>query len=298
MANEIPIRQNDPELLRLLLVSWRLYGQAKLAMVVQVTLVVIVPLGLIVLEQLRPGSEAAIAALSVGIAILDVLLLDRLRNALQRRAASVQELFDSRLFCLAWPELRAKRPDNEDIEYLSRGAIPDRLRNWYSPAILPLAPAVAVVLCQRSNCRWDSQLRRYFRTSLLLMASALLVGVAVVGVVRDVTFADLVLSLLVPVTPVALWGIREAYRQDEAADRAERLKDFGDDLWRQLISKAGPAPGRAMDSRAFQDAILEHRQRSPMVFDWFYLLLRGSFEKQMHFSVEQMAQEAIDAGLT
>jgi hypothetical protein len=103
-------------------------------------------------------------------------------------------------------------------------------------------------------------------------------------------------SLLTPVLPLILWGIREVRLQREAADRSDRLKSFGDQLWGQVMQHTLNDDAMRVQSRKFQDEIFQRRSRSPLVFNWFYFLFRNRFESQMQNSAADMAEQARSAG--
>jgi hypothetical protein len=297
MANGIPVRQNEQHSLDLLAAQWKLYGRAKWAAGLQVGLVVVLPAALLVAVNAVSSLKPVAAAVSLAIAVLDAAMLDRWKLRLQRRAATVQELFDCKVMELEWPSVKGRRPDREDVAGLSAGADFGPFRNWYPPAVGDLPLHAARVVCQRSNCRWDSKLRRFFRTLVLGFAIALLLLALAVAVLQDLLFEDFILRWLAPIVPIALWAFREAFRQTEAADRAERLKEFGDDLWARTMAGAESSESISWTSRRLQDELFEHRQRSPLVFDWFYWKLRPSFETQMHSAAEAMVEDAKASGL-
>jgi hypothetical protein len=266
-------------------------------MAIQVALVVLLPLGLVIVEGFFPKIKAGSAALDIVIAVLDAILFVTLKNSFQKKAAAIQETFDCYVFGLDWPELKAEKPDPEDIEELSVNYKADALKDWYPSAIGTLTHHAAVVVCQRSNSRWDAKLRRKYRATLLVFAAIVILSLIVLALSKDLLFHDLVLVVLVPALPVVLWTLREAADQKEAADRADRLKQFGNELWGKILAGSLSGQPAMTQSRVFQDAILEHRQRSPMVFDWFYKFFRKSFEEQMGHSADEMIDQARQKGL-
>jgi hypothetical protein len=297
MANDIPALQNDDKALHYLASQRRLYGRAKVTGACQIALVVCLPLVLVVVEHFVPTFKVFAAATGLVIAILDVALFANLKTAFQKRAAAIQEVFDCHVFRLDWAILRCEKPDPEDIERLSRGADMTLLRDWYPPQVGALQPDAAIVVCQRSNCRWDSQLRSHYRTALWIFAATVILLIVVVALARNLSSQDVVLVLLAPLLPVVLWAIREASQQKEAIDRADRLKAFGDQLWQSLLNGRLAGEASRLQSRLFQDEIMAHRRQSAPVFDWFYRLFRDSLEAQTRYSASTMIAEATARGL-
>jgi hypothetical protein len=127
---------------------------------------------------------------------------------------------------------------------------------------------------------------------------SLILALVVYGVAQNMSLSDLIISVFAPVMPTILWAFREARQQAEAADRIDRLKDFGLKMWQEALSHGLDDHTAYLKSRILQDEILEHRRRSSVLFDWFYKLLRGKFESQMQFGISEMVAKARKAGLS
>ena len=297
MANNIPQQQNEEQALRLLAAQRRLYDWAKIALAIQIMLVVIVPGVLVVLEQFAASLKVWAALAGLTISILDAVLLDPVKAGFRHKAAATQELFDCQVLDLGWSSLKGRKPDREDLHGAATGEKADNLKDWYPPSVGQLPLYVARIICQRSNCSWDSKLRRYYRVALISLTVITGVGIVIWALMKHMLLEDFVLSLLAPVLPFVLWGIREAKQQSEAAKRVDHLKSFGDELWQQAMQKQITPDTAATQSRMFQDEIYEHRRKSPMVFNWFYMLLRDKFESQMTHTAADMINEAHKNGL-
>jgi hypothetical protein len=298
MANSIPQKQNEEKAVRLLASQKRVYGLAKFVLVAQIILVVIVPGILLIAEHFCPRFNAWAAFMGITISAVDAVLLEPVKANLRRKAAVTQELFDCYVLNLEWPLLKTNKPDREDV-YLVEPTTAERekLRDWYPPAVGQLPLYVARIICQRSNCWWDSKQRRFYSIAVVALSAMASVGVLVVALAKNLAFQDFVLSLMAPILPLVLWGIREAREQSEAALRVDQLKRFGDEFWERLINQDLVENAAVNQSRRFQDEIFEHRRQSPMIFDWFYALLRDRFEHQMTQGAAEMIQEAQQKGL-
>jgi hypothetical protein len=299
MANDIDTAENDIRSLRLLLTHNQLYGRAKLVLASQMLFVVAVPGFFLVLQQRYPTLRVWAALYGLGIAIVDVLLLDALKTRLRQRAATVQEQFDCDVLKIPWSELKGgAKPDPEDILIADEtDARIDMFRNWYARDVADVPEHIGRIICQRSNCWWDSRLRRWYRGIILLTVFLLLVIIIVPAVGQNRALSDFILGFLAPALPIILWGIREARAQGEAADRADRLKKFAERLWADTLKAAIDSQAALTLSREFQDEILAHRKQSPLVFDWFYRLFRKPFEQKMSTSVAAMVGEVKRAAL-
>jgi len=297
MAHSISKLQNEESALRRLAAQRHLYGNGKKVQSLQIFLSTVVPVALLIAETSFAPVKAWAALFGISISILDAAFLEPLKDGLRKRAAATQELFDCQVLNLEWPVLKAIRPDPEDIQEASSDFQSPDLRDWYPTEIEKLPLPTARLVCQRSNCWWDSKLRRTYRIALIGILIA--IGFSLIGlaVAFNLTVSDFVLSLMAPSLPLILWMLREAQKQSEAAKRADNLKSFGDNLWKLVLEKKLDADEVTRRSRTFQDAILEHRQKSSVIFDWVYRILKSRFENQMHYGAAEMVMEAEQTGI-
>jgi hypothetical protein len=100
-----------------------------------------------------------------------------------------------------------------------------------------------------------------------------------------------VLRIAAPLSPALLLGNRQFSEQLEAASRVDKLKEHAERLWRDALAGA-PESEISARSRRLQDEILEHRRRSPLVFDAIFKRLRRDFEIRMNHGARELAAEA------
>jgi len=296
MANNIPNRQNEESALRQLAASRRFYGWAKRALAAQLLFVIFIPGCLLVTEMFVPAFKVWAAFIGLLIAIVDIALVDWLKDHFQSKGASVQEVFDCDLFDLRPSALEADLPDREDFYAVPTGPRRNFLENWYPVEVGELPLFVARVACQRTNCWWDAKLRRFYRNGLLALGAITITLIAITALTLHLRFDDVVLALIAPMLPFILWAFRQSREQNEAAKRADRLKLFGDGLWRAVIARRIGPDEAATESRLFQSEIYQRRRRSPMIFDWFYWMFRNRFEEQMQHGAAALVREAKDRG--
>jgi hypothetical protein len=296
MPNNIPQLQNSDRSLRLLVTQRNLYGWAKTVSVIQIILVVALPGILLIIDHLSPACSTWSAFAGVLIAVLDTAAINPIKEHMTEKGAAVQELFDCEVLGLEWPELVTSKPDREDIAINASPKEVSLLKDWYPVIVGGLPHAVGRIICQRSNCWWDGKLRRFYGGGITAFWFVVLVLVGLIAIEEHLTFENFMVSLLTPVLPLILWGIREVRLQREAADRSDRLKSFGDQLWGQVMQHTLNDDAMRVQSRKFQDEIFQRRSRSPLVFNWFYFLFRNRFESQMQNSAADMAEQARSAG--
>lgn len=282
--------QNSADAIALLSAQRRIYREAKLIRQVRalaaVALSTIGPLvGLLVVEA-RP----AIAVIGGGWAIISRLFLQRLEKGKVRRAATVQEQFDSDVLGIPWnATLVGRRVEPELVlEAAAHISVAERqqLRDWYPDAV-GITPTLAALICQRANLTWDVRQRRLLAT-IIGGATVLgfLVGV-VVGWCKGETLQSYVLAILVPSLSAYLLGVDAALEHWENAASKEKLEH---DI-RASLEAASTVVPEWERIRAIQDRIFLLRIVGAAVPDWLYRRLRPRYDVQMLAAAEQWIEK-------
>ena len=89
---------------------------------------------------------------------------------------------------------------------------------------------LARIICQRTNLRYDSQLRRNCGVIIQVVALTLVGALIFSGLAQNLRMTEWVLSLA-PATPFLAWAAREYYRQRDTADLLEDLMKEAKKLW-------------------------------------------------------------------
>lgn len=294
--NDICQIQNQEPQQRLLWARRELYARGKRVLGVQLAFTVIVPILGSVVAIAVPDLRPYVALLSLLIAVLDPTVIDRWHRSLRKTAARLQEQFDTAVLSMQWDEFTAGvRVSREQIHELSvdfntMKSDPE-LVDWYPKAVERLPLHLARIICQRTNLWYDGKLRRLYGYWVLGIGILLTVLLLVIAMASGITVESFVLTVLAPASPIIIWGLREHFRQRDAADRLDRLLGGADRLWERARTGACDAAECAAQSRQFQNAIFDHRSSSPLTFSWIYRLLRSSLETQMNRSADDMVRE-------
>lgn len=136
--SDIDLDQNASENLILLKARQGLYIIAVRWQVAQLLIVVLVPLVGAISSILVPEFKSVFAAMSVGITILDVIVLDRQYRSSIKSAARGAEHFDTAVLQLPWNALSAgAKLQPEDItaaaEVWDRASAKTSIKDWYPP---------------------------------------------------------------------------------------------------------------------------------------------------------------------
>jgi hypothetical protein len=299
-GNNLPAIQNTEPQISLLAAASRIYGRAKRLMAVQFALTVPTALFIALLMAWQPTWKVWLTFLSITIALLDALCLNRALNRFKKRGAVVQQMFDCVVFELPWRPLRCgPRVDSEDIltdaqDHLRDSKTRTRLLDWYPLEVKPLPLSLARLICQRASLWWDLRQRDRVRGALTALLAVLAITIFLVALARGDTVQQMILTVYVPLAPAVLWILREILAQRDAIKADERGLAAVEALWKQAME------GRLADEEALnqsllvQDALFDNRSRSPLVFDWVYRLLRRRKEQQMKFKAEELVKEALE----
>lgn len=283
--NIIKLQDNEPQL-KLLRARTKTYKMATLLMLIQLSLTVILPILGTLLTVFAPEARPFVAAGALVVLLLDISILDRTQKRLLKRAAKICEEFDCIVLQIPWNHfLVGEAVDNEDIHRAatsySHRHNDEALRGWYPEAVAKAPLHLARLICQRTNLRYDSQLRRNYSSVILISIMLVFAGFLIVGLVQNLTVIEWVLSLT-SATPVLSWALREFYRHRDTADQLEELMRAAKKLWDRASAGEVDPETCAISAREFQDAIYSKRVTSPLIIPLVYRLSRPRLEDEMN----------------
>jgi hypothetical protein len=291
MMNTISERQNDAQFQKLLRARQQIYIVAQRYQIARLLLTVAVPFltGLfgIFFQQFRPYAAAG----SVFLTILDVALLERAERAKIRMAALIAEQFDCSLLQIPWNSFIAER--EVDPELIARASgkwsgDASKLIDWYPTAVGKAPLRLARIICQRSNLRFDGELRKFYGNALIGVAISIVLLLMVIGFVEKLSLLDFILTSIVPAAPILVWAFREQFKQRDTAGLIGNIKKEAEAFWDAAIAGAHGEEVWLEKTRVFQDAILAHRRTSPLIFPYIYKVLREQLEAEMNVGADEM----------
>lgn len=296
LRNNIPTQQATDVNRSLLRARHRNYRAAKVTQGLLVLVSIILPvIGVWVGPQI-PETRPYLALASLILLVMETALFDRIQKDRLKRGAKLQEQFDTDVFGLPWNRFVAGTPvEHEDVRRLSAKSLSKKREahflTWYEVCLGRLPLHLARLIGQRTNISYDARLRRRYGGWLLTLT--LLFGVALLytGLYKGLQFPDLIMTLVVPFLPVLTWALRERMQQANAAISLTNLNGEWDKIWTNALGGADAAVLTA-ESRALQDAIYQHRERSPLVFDWVYSIFRSANEEEAHHAAEDLVRKA------
>lgn len=295
MDNGIVSRQNQPDSIRLLAAQRKLYSRVKRFAGWQTLLAVLTPLASAVAVTVEPKLDVWAAFVGIIVALLDTIWLDPRQSALRGLGAKVQEKFDCTVLQLEWnTALAGKPPSPEEIHAAAKNYRTSRgapLENWYPTSLSSIPLYQARVICQRTNCWWDSELRRRYGTWVVSTVVVLVLIVFTLGLVKGMSLQSFVLAVLAPLLPAVQWAARERTRQIETAKESDRLREYSESVWEDIVRGKSLEREIVRCSRELQDGILVRRREGAAIFDWVYRCLRRKQEEQMNVGAQAMLDQ-------
>lgn len=296
--NSIPQQQNQPHQLERLGAFSQLYLQAKRLLALNVVLSVPLAIGWAFAVAVWQPLEVYAALWGLGLTLLTTGVITPHQNALQTTAAKVQQQLDCELFQLECNI--ANPPDPETLykankRYLKREKSYAKLEDWYPPGIAPLPLELARLVCQRTNCWWDSDLRRRYSGWVITLLVLLSVGVLLIGLIGGLTLDKFLLAVIAPLSPALFLGISQYRDNMKAAANLDRLLGKVNEIWHRSLYKNETPQQLYEYSMQLQNDIFENRANSPLIFNGFYKRLRNENQESMNKAAGDLVKEALEA---
>jgi hypothetical protein len=238
-----------------------------------------------VLAAAVPSLATAIALLGAAWAVAYSVLVVPWSYRGLRQAATLQEMFDVDLFELPWNHVTAgPRLSAEKVSQLSRGFRGDEseLRDYYLVPDLPYPKDM--LFCLEQNLAWGPRVRQRYAYTMAYVVGAWCVAGVVVGFVRHLTVADLIMIWFVPSLGLLLLCL-DIYRTQTGATR-EREVALG--VLRARQEESHTEEEWVGFARQLQDVIFQSRQRYPRVPHWFFRRFHDSDRTDFQLAMRQL----------
>ena len=297
--NQIPIQQNTQKQLERLAAQRELYSSAKSWHIAQIVTTVLIPVCLAIFSSLKPEFATYGAIFGVFSFILDISIVEPEIYKKKTKAAKIQELFDCEV--LQIPKSPLKTVDDITVEevlthynaHIKIRTNVEKIKDWYSPLVGQLSIKTARILCQRTNCWWDSKLRNRFSNFLKYSSILIFMSLLILSYMADLTLMEftLILSTLVPFFQFC---IKQSNDNKDTANRLNELILYSIQVWNNALKNSCDDETMIIDSRRLQDEIFEHRKKSPLILNIFYKIFRDKDEDLMNRTTEILVEEAVE----
>lgn len=292
----ITLRQELPQNLELLAAQKNLYSRAKKIIGLQMVLSGPIAIGAAIVTIVSPDLKGYIALWGILIIGLDLFVFTPMVKKLRDSAASVQELFDSRVLGLDWNEIAVgKKPDAELVhEAAQRHGLNAEanasLRQWY-PIIIDTVPEIfGIIICQRTNVWWDCTMRRKYAFFIKVVLWIIALSLIGYGLYERKDIFEFLAYMVAPLIATYVFGYRQMMEHTDAAHRLDKLKDSAEKIWSDSMVRRD-ATSLKNKCRQLQDQIFDHRKRNPPVFDFLFRWFRDRNENLMNKGAEALVAE-------
>ena len=303
MSNGIAQRQVETDNIQKLAAQRYLYSKAKRLMAVELILSIPIIISIAItnlwLKSYSIDTTWLVATAAVLITIFDLLYLSPLIENLKEKAAKIQELFDCDVLSLSWNKITiGKRPDLEDVidntnKYSESQKDPGyrSLLNWYPKEVDKLPLGIARILCQRSNMRWDSELRKNISFYLRLIAIIMSVVLLIISILGDLSLKTFFEKVIAPCLPIWVFAIRQIQQNKKAIVSLGEMQQKAEAAWDQAIKSLVSSANLDEIARQLQDSLFLNRKTNPVIFNFIYEIYRSTQESSMRYSCNNMIKE-------
>lgn len=281
--NEISVRQNSPQMLKLLWARNRIFATVKRIQAWYFAFTFALPTASLLVSLFWAPLKPWVSLLAIVVGAVDAMAFDVWRKKMIKIAARLQEQFDCYVLDMKWNAFTAgTQVSTQDVEEYAHPPLDaksqEKLVNWYPAQACAMPLHVARLVCQRTNLWYDSKVRGTYRTVLWSLAGVYFLVLLMFFL--HSTLIEVLLGLLIPFGPFFIWVVRENQRQSDTIKLVERLLGEIDKSLDTFVEakRTGKTDARA---RELQDAIFSHRASSPLVSDLIYRIKRPKLEEKM-----------------
>lgn len=297
--NQIPREQNSQKQLERLAAQRELYSSAKKWHGFQILITVIIPVVLAGLAFIFNEIAVITAIFGVASFLIDISVIEPVIKKRKTKAAKIQELFDCDILQL--PKSPLKTVDDITVEevllyynaHIKIARNVEKIKDWYSPRISELPIKIARILCQRTNCWWDSKLRERYSYFLKYTSLVVFAVMLAAGYITNLSLIEITL-IAGGLVPFFQFCIKQCNDNLDAANRLNELVGYSRKIWDDALENKYSDDILRTNSRRLQDEIFEHRSKSPLILDLYYNIFRDSDEVLMNRSSEILVDEALN----
>ena len=242
--NKITETQLEFTQLKRLAAQRQLYTDAKTVQKIQGILNILGPPILAVCVNHLSMPPVYAACCGIIVTFVNVLWLTPWQESLQKKAAGIQELFDCDVLELDWretvvgPRLEVEIVEKYALKHRRKDPNYHELKDWYAKDVGELPLYLGRIACQRENCTWDAELRRRYVRLIKVGLAILAVLTILLGIKGKFLVEKFILSVVVPLIPAFLLGIRQCKEHTESATRGDELRKFAAGLWEKAFEGA------------------------------------------------------------
>ena len=285
--------QNEPFHIDQLLAQKNIYSNAKILQGLLIFISIPLPIILALVTRIYPHlieERNWLFILYLVIASLSEKVLESYIDRLKKLAASIQEMFDSKVLQIESNEtLNTAVVDTEVIRANSKDPRKykkklEKVTNWYSLNIEDLDTNIASILCQRTNIYYDFSVRKRYNLLMRILVILTFSILLMISLNNDVSLKSFLIEVVLPSIPVFMFAYKEINSNTESIDNLEHLKDL---IENSLSNRSLSDKMEVSLLRKIQDRIYANRILSPLIPDSLYGIIRPKLEDEMNYSVAE-----------
>lgn len=294
MINNILSKENESSSIEKLAAQRETYSFAKKLFYLQIFIAVLslVFLSFAQLIFCKVDFTLIIATVS-SIAVIADNLLEKYISRLKEKAAKIQEFFDTYVLDIKWNSILClDKPEYHEIfRYYSLHKDKydiSKFTNWYEPEIANVPVKTGKIICQKTNCTYDSSIRKKYSNVILSIGVTTILLIIIFTIFSDITLSKIILTIVFPAVPIIQWTHKNIMTNNDSIKNLEQLNSLINSTWNDL--KIGNIVSDEV-IRQIQDGIYLNRKGNPLIPDFVYDSLRDKLELQTYYSVGQLVTE-------
>ena len=294
--NKIIEEQNKINNLRKLAAADVLYEKAKLwsnlKTILSVPLIIILSIITLFSEKwFGINIDNYIVVVSLVITALTTIFIPIMIKKYKHKASLIQELFDCNVLGIKWNNINIdSKPAEEDISrysniYLKQKSLETK-KNWYPNEVSELPEDIARIICQRTNCWWDYELRERINVFFVVLILFFAVALIFIGCIQKLDFLEVLTKIISPFIPYLIYNLESYNRNKETIILLKHLKTKIDDLVDKAKFRNHSNLDLIKSARGIQDNLLKHRKNNFIIPTFLYNNLKSKMEESMKFSAK------------
>lgn len=294
--NNIHIIQNNQKQIERLAAQRELYSSAKRFYGIQLLGNVFIPIVFSMISIFNNDFSVYFGLYGICFFVIDILIIEQCIEERRTKAAKIQELFDCDVLLIKKSPLKiANDIAVEEVlthynAYKKITTNIEKIKDWYPQDTKDIEIHYARLICQRTNCWWDSKLRLSYITILKILCIFSSIAIIVSGV-----FGKLQLEQVVLITsgliPFFQFSSKQYYDNLSSTDRLQKVGNYINEVWDNIITNNIETNSLEEISRRIQDEFYENRIKSPLILDSFYWFFREKNEDLMSKTALTYVQE-------
>lgn len=293
--SKIVARENEPLSIEKLIASKEIYSKAKRIFYLQFSLSIVLLITLSLLQLIISHYDLTILIATVSILVIFAdNYLELYIHRLKEKAAKVQEFFDTYVLNINWNQILCEeKPEFGLIHKFARNSNVDknRFNNWYEDEIEKVPQNIGSLICQKTNCNYDSEIRERYNNVVLSIGIIAIILIFLFATLSDFSSQKLILTVIFPLAPIIQWTHKNILVNKNSIKQLKALNSALNELWKDAKNDNKIYK---KDIRGIQDGIFLNRKENPLIPDFVYDKLRPNLENQTRYSVEQLVSEYLN----